>query len=536
MEEVNELMPESIEALQNVASVTLLRAEARTAQAFDNGASAHVRRELWEAAPMPREPSMAAGGVPPVLREEDHGFAAYRRLHELRAEFKSRVTVVKGSISQLPFKVDAVVLPADAYPVDVNFGACHAIYVEANGGISAKEKPLDDHMRLNYLPQAPVPIASCLPSPSFEMSDRCDHLLHSVGPTWPVHELDVIGRAIRWWRLDGEADPEDEPWDRKTWAWFTDVDGSQSGDNIGYGTGEEKDLTLDPQYRRVHSLAKYHSTMLRRQCVRDLCVTYENIFDAAAELGAKTIALPGISTGSRACPNLTAAAVAFDVVQQRLAAGTCPDKVYFVAFDDRANIFGAFSDVRQEILRRYELLIRPVDDRMAWRGGGWRDISERYDAASERSQQQQREYLRSLIAQDNPELRPAVEAAQANLDQDAAERREAEEDEARRRALDAAQSGEEGAPPSPRPAEGFPGAEPEPEPEGGEGEAWQESTLMPLRRTIQVREPPCCVAIGSVRLLTGARFAQIHSVDLAKEYKIAGKAVYAYQAATSRYY
>ena len=51
-------------------------------------------------------------------------------------------------------------------------------------------------------------------------------------------------------------------------------------------------------------------------------------------------------------------------------------------------------------------------------------------------------------------------------------------------------------------AEGFPGAEPEPEPEGGEGEAWQESTLMPLRRTIQVREPPCCVAIGSVRLLT----------------------------------
>ena len=99
-----------------------------------------------------------------------------------------------------------------------------------------------------------------------------------------------------------------------------------------------------------------------------------------------------------------------------------------------------------------------------------------------------------------------------------------------------AQSGEEGAPPSPRPAEGEPGAEPEPEPEGGEGEAWQESTLMPLRRTIQVREPPCCVAIGSVRLLTGARFAQIHSVDLAKEYKVAGKAVYAYQAATSRYY
>ena len=69
-----------------------------------------------------------------------------------------------------------------------------------------------------------------------------------------------------------------------------------------------------------------------------------------------------------------------DVVQQRLAAGTCPEKVYFVAFDDGANIFGAFSDVRQEILRRYELLMKPVVDRpLVWRGGGWGGISKRYD-------------------------------------------------------------------------------------------------------------------------------------------------------------
>jgi hypothetical protein len=71
-----------------------------------------------------------------------------------------------------------------------------------------------------------------------------------------------------------------------------------------------------------------------------------------------------------------------DVVQQRIAAGTCPEKVYFVAFDDASNIYGSFSDVRHEILRRYELLIRPVSAKQqwVWRGGGSRGISERYDA------------------------------------------------------------------------------------------------------------------------------------------------------------
>ena len=145
--------------------------------------------------------------------------------------------------------------------------------------------------------------------------------------------------------------------------------------------------------------------MLRRQLVRDLCVVYENIFDQAAEHECKSIgestalsplplifsyksekslcgaALPGISTGSRGFPNITAAAVAMDVVQQRIAAGTCPEKVYFVAFDDASNIYGAFSDVRHEILRRYELLIRPVTAQQpwVWRGGGWRGISMSYD-------------------------------------------------------------------------------------------------------------------------------------------------------------
>lgn len=35
--------------------------------------------------------------------------------------------------------------------------------------------------------------------------------------------------------------------------------------------------------------------------------TYENIFEHAARIGATSIALPGISTGSRGCPPLTAA-------------------------------------------------------------------------------------------------------------------------------------------------------------------------------------------------------------------------------------
>ena len=125
-----------------------------------------------------------------------------------------------------------------------------------------------------------------------------------------------------------------------TWAWYTDIDGSISGDGIGMGTAEENEDDIDPKYEEPLSRSKFHGTMIRRQVVRDLCVVYENIFDQAAALGAKSIALPGISTGSRGCPNLTAAAVAMDVVQQRLAAGTCPEKVYFVAFDDGANIFG----------------------------------------------------------------------------------------------------------------------------------------------------------------------------------------------------
>ena len=54
-----------------------------------------------------------------------------------------------------------------------------------------------------------------------------------------------------------------------------------------------------------------------------------------------------------------------------------------MAFDDSSNIYGSFSDVRHEILRRYELLIRPVSAQRpwVWRGGGWRGISEQYDAA-----------------------------------------------------------------------------------------------------------------------------------------------------------
>eukprot|EP01043_Picozoa_sp_COSAG02_P091158 COSAG02_NODE_27917_length_600_cov_0.956088_2_plen_65_part_01 len=65
--------------------------------------------------------------MPPVLRREDVGFEAYKRLHELRAQFKETVTVVRGSISDLPFRVDAIVLPSDeSSMLDVGFGACGA--------------------------------------------------------------------------------------------------------------------------------------------------------------------------------------------------------------------------------------------------------------------------------------------------------------------------------------------------------------------------------------------------------------------------
>ena len=311
VEEVDELLPDDTERLQDVHSVTLLRAEARTAQAFDNGISASVRRELWSPNPLPSKPDApSAGGVPPVLRPEDIGYAAYKRLHELRSTFKSTVTVVRGSISDLPFRVDAIVLPSDDRSMlNVGFGACGAIYKAADGG----QNLLDKYMRVTYPEECGLgtrdyssgnPVGTCLPSPSFAMNDRCSHLLHAVGPTWPSSCLDSLGRTIRWCRVDGVL--PDTPWDQLTWAWYKDIDGSISGDGIGFGTTQENEDDIDAKYEDPLSRSKFHGTMVRRQVVRDLCVVYENIFDQAAALGAKSIALPGISTGSRGCPSVHA--------------------------------------------------------------------------------------------------------------------------------------------------------------------------------------------------------------------------------------
>jgi hypothetical protein len=511
VEEVDELMPGDIELLQDIDSVTLLRAEARTAQAFDNGASAMVRRELWSPTPLPRKPGRpVAGGVPPVLRAQDEGFAAYKRLHELRVAFKRRVTVVRGSISDLPFHVDAIVLPSDDRSMlDVGFGACGSIFKAANG--SSRSAPgekgdLDKYMEATYPEQTvdlntpSVAVGLVLPSPSFAMSDRCSHLLHSVGPTWPSGDLDGIGRAVRWCRMNGTRDPDTEH-GKTTWGWFSDVDGS-----LCMGTAEEAEISMDVEKwgARCHT-AKYHATMVRRQVVRDLCVVYENIFDQAAAVGARSIALPGISTGSRGCPALTAAAVAMDIVQQRLAAGTCPEKVYFVAFDDSSNIFGAFSDVRQEILRRYELLIRPVDRPVEWRGGGWRGISARFDREQRAVEQSHLDYLATLEAQlvqeDQEALAVAlshglevrIANARAQVAQTEREHASAAADELAREAFDAKHGT--------MIAEGdiF-------------DEIDEESTLMPLRRAIK-----------------------IHDVDLSKEYAVAKKATWAYRTMASPY-
>jgi O-acetyl-ADP-ribose deacetylase (regulator of RNase III) len=559
VEEIDELLPADTEKLEDVETVTILRAEARTAQAFDTGLSSSVKRELWSPVPLPSKPGRpSSGGVPPVLRPEDVGFAAYKRLHELRKQFKETVTVVRGSISDLPFRVDAIVLPSDDRSMlDVGFGACGAIYRAANG--PGGEKLLDAYMRKTYPKECGLeehyfasdgnPVGTVLPSPSFAMSDRCTTLLHAVGPTWPVSAMDTLGRTLRWCRLGG-GEELDYTRASQTWGWYRDVDGTLTGagDGLGYGTAAEAELTMEGKHVEYSALVKYHATMVRRQTARDLCIVYENIFDLAAEHNCKSVALPGISTGSRGCPNLTAAAVAMDVIQQRIAAGTCPDKVYFVAFDDSSNIYGAFSDVRQEILRRYELLIRPVtaEQPLVWRGGGWRGLSERFDNDQASALVQHSSYCKELEdqleAMDVPQLEAEegrslmmrVTNARRQLMMQEREQTQADlDDEARRQfdidhGLAAAPGAAGGAAAGTSIPEGIPGAsasagasgggggggscwdEPEPEPDssgssgGGNGNILdaitEEYTLMPLRRSIT-----------------------IHSVDLAKEASVAKK-------------
>ena len=189
-----------------------------------------MKRKLWSPTPLPRKPGRpSSGGVPPVLRPEDIGFDAYKRLHELRAQFKQTVTVVRGSISALPFRVDAIVLPSDeSCMLDVGFGACGAIYRAANGPPSSGEKLLDKYMRSTYPQQCgvygsggyePNPVGTVLPSPSFAMSDKCTTLLHAVGPTWPSGSLDLLGRAVRWCRLNG-GEEKDHSYRAQTWGWY----------------------------------------------------------------------------------------------------------------------------------------------------------------------------------------------------------------------------------------------------------------------------------------------------------------------------
>lgn len=192
-----------------------------------------MKRELWSATPLPRKPGRpSSGGVPPVLRPEDVGFGAYKRLHELRAQFKETVTVVRGSISDLPFHVDAIVLPSDeSSMLNVGFGACGAIYRAADGP-DKENKLLDKYMRKTYPKQCgltasgaysrsyePNPVGTVLPSPSFAMSDRCTTLLHAVGPTWPSGSLDSLGRAVRWCRLGG-GEERVHSYTEHSWGWY----------------------------------------------------------------------------------------------------------------------------------------------------------------------------------------------------------------------------------------------------------------------------------------------------------------------------
>ena len=101
--------------------------------------------------------------------------------------------------------------------------------------------------------------------------------------------------------------------------------------------------------------------------------------------------------GSRGCPALTAAAIAFDVVQRRIVQGRCPAKVYFVSYGDSSNIHGAFAAMRRSVLDSIELQITQAPAlRMAREiaGGGWRGLSPSADRSAAATLQRNTDYLR----------------------------------------------------------------------------------------------------------------------------------------------
>jgi hypothetical protein len=85
--------------------------------------------------------------VPQLLPVGAVGLAAYKRLRTMRDEFRDRVRFVRGSIASLPFHVDVVVLPSNEVPLDVGFGAGHAVFKAANGA-AGRGGPLDTYIQV----------------------------------------------------------------------------------------------------------------------------------------------------------------------------------------------------------------------------------------------------------------------------------------------------------------------------------------------------------------------------------------------------
>eukprot|EP00298_Acanthocystis_sp_HF-20_P011718 c19536_g1_i1.p1 GENE.c19536_g1_i1~~c19536_g1_i1.p1 ORF type:complete len:307 (-),score=100.24 c19536_g1_i1:19-939(-) len=105
-------------------------------------------------------------------------------IFEWRTRFRNAVEVVEGDITNLPFIVDAIVVPAQENLRNPRYGVMNAVYQAAGPKLTTfiQSRFSGSH-----------PVSTVITTSSFEMEPKVKFIIHAVGPSWSSFLPPAIG-------------------------------------------------------------------------------------------------------------------------------------------------------------------------------------------------------------------------------------------------------------------------------------------------------------------------------------------------------
>jgi O-acetyl-ADP-ribose deacetylase (regulator of RNase III) len=217
------------------------------------------------------------------------------RLVRTRRSLRSCVTCINCDISALPWPVDMIVMPSNEFMQDAGWGAMQALYRQGGEALQEWLKDVPRNSQGYHLSQGDV-----ITSDAFG-DINAQWLCHACGITWDCELLSPLR--------------EDDEWG--TGAYVEELDSRR---RAAYESGDSNQLRSDRRDIALNALVAYQLNLVRK------------IFREAARVGARSIALPAVSGGSRGYPFEVVTCISAVVAVAEARASGNELRVHLVAF------------------------------------------------------------------------------------------------------------------------------------------------------------------------------------------------------------